>query len=106
MSRPRTRYERDRSRCRRQSRASVTVSPPAGSVVAAAIIEATIAATRDPGSVSLYGLPPGVTSAAELMTATEYEAVDEELWGKYDQPTVGLTEAEQAEFTWLSGGQS
>jgi hypothetical protein len=43
-------------------------------------------------------LPPGVISVAELMTAGEYAAIDEELWGKWDAPTVTYTKAEEAAF--------
>lgn len=56
-------------------------------------------------------LPPGVTSVAELMTGSEYRAMDEEMWGKWDAPTVSYTKAEEAAFAeiwreYADGGQS
>ena len=56
-------------------------------------------------------LPPGVTSAAELMSAGEYAAMDEEFWGKWDSPSVTYTKAEEAAFAeivseYADGGQS
>jgi hypothetical protein len=56
-------------------------------------------------------LPPGITSVTELMTGAEYAALDEELWGRWDAPTVAYTVAEEAAWAeiirpYVSGGQS
>ena len=72
--------------------------------MAAAITDA-MAAVRDDD------LPPGLTTAAELQTDAEYAALDEELWGKWDTPTVAFTVAEEVAFAeiihpYVSGGQS